>query len=90
MRPKSTEEPLPTVEKAINSSNYELEINVRMVGAVGNNKYSEKFYAKLKKNGVNTSSVITVLKSRSAIYFVIVENYTRENKCLIIPGATAI
>ncbi|KAH7357453.1 Ribokinase-like protein [Pyrenochaeta sp. MPI-SDFR-AT-0127] len=67
----------------------ELEINVRMVGAVGDDKYGERFYAELNKNGVDSSGIITVPNTQSSICFVMVENYTRENRCLFTLGATA-
>ncbi len=89
VRPGSSEEPSPTVDQATNSSDHEIEINVRMVGAVGDDPYGEKFYAELKKNGVDCSGVITVPNSQSGICFVMVENYTRENRCLFTHGATA-
>ncbi|KAF2228920.1 ribokinase, partial [Viridothelium virens] len=65
------------------------EVNVRMVGAVGDDKYGEKLYAELNKNGVDSSGVITVPNTQSSICFVMVENYTRENRCLFTRGATA-
>jgi ribokinase len=67
----------------------ELEINVKMIGAVGDDKYGERFYAGLKKNGVDSSGIITVPNTQSSICFVMVENYTRENRCLFTLGATA-
>ncbi|PGH18375.1 hypothetical protein AJ79_00442 [Helicocarpus griseus UAMH5409] len=67
----------------------ELEINVRMVGAVGDDKYGERFYADLNKNGIDSSGVITVPNTQSSICFVMVENDTRENRCLFTLGATA-
>ncbi|KAF2256605.1 Ribokinase-like protein [Trematosphaeria pertusa] len=74
---------------SVQTSEIELEINVRMVGAVGDDKYGEKFYAELTKNGVDCSGIITVPKTQSSICFVMVENYTRENRCLFTLGATA-
>jgi ribokinase len=76
------------VTHATNPSD-ELQINVRMVGAVGDDKYGERFYAELKKNGIDTSGMITVPNTQSSICFVMVENYTRENRCLFTLGATA-
>ena len=73
----------------MSSSNNELEINVKMIGAVGDDKYGERFYAELTKNGVDSSGVITVPNTQSSICFVMVENYTHENRCLFTLGATA-
>ncbi|EXJ89006.1 hypothetical protein A1O3_02070 [Capronia epimyces CBS 606.96] len=71
------------------TSSDEFRINVKMVGAVGDDKYGERFYAELNKNGVDSSGIITVPNTQSSICFVMVENYTRENRCLFTLGATA-
>lgn len=60
-----------------------------MVGAVGDDKYGERFYAELNKNSVDSNGVITVPNTQSSICFVMVENYTRENRYLFTLGATA-
>lgn len=85
----SNEEPAEQQLQSANMSNDELEINVKMVGAVGDDKYGERFYAELNKNGVDSSGLITVPNTQSSICFVMVENYTRENWCLFTLGATA-
>lgn len=36
------------------------DIHVRMVGAVGDDIYSELFHTELKKNGVDTSGLVTI------------------------------
>lgn len=64
------------------------DIHVRMVGAVGEDKYAELFHIELKKNGVDTSGLVTIPGKRSSVCFVIVENYTGENRCLVALGAT--
>jgi ribokinase len=66
-----------------------LEINVRMVGAVGDDKYGERFYSELAKNGVDCTGLVTIPDTQSSICFVMVENDTRENRCLCTLGATA-
>lgn len=86
----AAESPLLSPEQAFNHSDSELEINVKMIGAVGDDKYGERFYAELKKNSVDSSGVITVPNTQSSTCFVMVENYTRENRCLFTLGATAI
>ena len=88
-RPYVVEQPYPNKTSSTTQSGFELEINVRMVGAVGDDKYGERFYAELKKNGVDSSGVVTVPDTQSSICFVMVENYTRENRCLFTLGATA-
>jgi ribokinase len=76
-------------EKQPTSGADELKINVQMIDAVGDDKYGERFYAELNKNGVDTSGIITVPNTQSSICFVMVKNYTRENRCLFTLGATA-
>ncbi|OKL61429.1 hypothetical protein UA08_03140 [Talaromyces atroroseus] len=72
-----------------NSLDDDVEINVRIVGAVGDEKYGERLYVELKESGVDASGIITVPNTQSSICFVIVDNYTRENRCLFTLGATA-
>jgi ribokinase len=60
-----------------------------MVGAVGDDKYGERFYAEMNKNGVDSSGIIIVPNTQSSICFVMVENYTRDNRYLFTLGATA-
>ena len=88
-QPAIIEKPLQGQERVISQPDRELKINVKMVGAVGDDKYGERFYAELTKNGVDSSSVITVPNVQSSICFVMLENYTRENRCLFTLGATA-
>ncbi|KAF2023340.1 Ribokinase-like protein [Setomelanomma holmii] len=76
----------PTIGQTFN----EFEVNVRMVGAVGDDRYGERFYAEMNKNGVDTSGIVTVPNTQSSICFVIVEENTRENRCLFTLGATAV
>ncbi|KAF2115016.1 Ribokinase-like protein [Lophiotrema nucula] len=91
----SDEQPENTDKQALEQDDqneersYDLEISVRMVGAVGDDKYGRRFYAELNKNGVDSSGVITVPNTQSSICFVMVENYARENRCLFTLGATA-
>ena len=66
-----------------------LQIKVQMIGAVGDDQYGDKFYAELNKNGVDSRGVIKVENTQSSICFVMVENFTRENRCLFTLGATA-
>ena len=88
-QPEGTEEPLPGKDYGIKQANEEIKISVKMIGAVGDDRYGERFYAELNKNGVDSSGVITVPGTQSSTCFVMVENYTRENRCLFTLGATA-
>ncbi|KAK0101957.1 hypothetical protein ONS95_001234 [Cadophora gregata] len=64
-------------------------IQVKMIGAVGDDRYGENFIVELNKNGVDTTGIVTVPNTRSSICFVMVENSTRENRYLFTQGATA-
>jgi ribokinase len=64
-------------------------IEVKMIGAVGDDRYGAKFMVELNKNGVDTSGIVTVPDTRSSVCFVMVEHSTRENRCLFTLGATA-
>ncbi|KAH6636429.1 ribokinase [Chaetomium tenue] len=64
-------------------------IEVKMIGAVGDDGYGAKFVAELNKNGVDTSGIVTVPDTRSSVCFVMVEHPTRENRCLFTLCATA-
>jgi ribokinase len=64
-------------------------IQVKMIGAVGDDRYGEKFIVELNRNGVDASGIVTVPNTRSSICFVMLEHLTRENRCLFTLGATA-
>ncbi|EAQ91096.1 hypothetical protein CHGG_03031 [Chaetomium globosum CBS 148.51] len=64
-------------------------IEVKMIGAVGDDQYGGKFIVELNKNGIDTSGIVTVPDTRSSVCFVMVEHLTRENRCLFSLGATA-
>ncbi|KAB5585495.1 ribokinase [Coniochaeta sp. 2T2.1] len=64
-------------------------IRVKMIGAVGDDRYGEKFVLELTKNGVDSSGIVTVPDTSTSICFVMVEHSTRENRCLFTLGATS-
>lgn len=68
----------------------ENNIQVKMIGAVGDDRYGENFIFELNKNGVDVSGIVVVPNMPSSICFVMVEHLTRENRCLFTLGATAI
>ncbi|QPC77987.1 hypothetical protein HYE68_008739 [Fusarium pseudograminearum] len=76
-------------EKERNTEPDEGNIQVKMIGAVGDDRYGEKFIVELNKNGVDTSGVVTVPDARTSVCFVMVEERTRANRCLFTLGATA-
>lgn len=65
------------------------QIQVKIIGAVGDDLYGEKFIVKLTKNVIDASGVVIVPGVRSSICFVMVELSTRENRCLFTLRATA-
>ena len=64
------------------------DIHVRVVGAVGDDEYSELFHNALKRNGVDTSGLVTIRGKRSGLCLVQVDRDTGENRCIFILGAT--
>lgn len=85
----TNEQPPPALEQFAIDCSSEDNIQVKMIGAVGNDRYGEKFIVELNKNGVDASGIVTVPNTRSSICFVLVEDLTRENRCLFTLGATA-
>ncbi|KAI1330269.1 Ribokinase-like protein [Xylariaceae sp. FL0255] len=69
---------------------YKDDIQVKMIGAVGDDHYGAKFIQELNKNGVDTSGIVTVRDTNTSVCFVMVEQQTRENRCLFTLGATAV
>lgn len=65
----------------------ENDINVRMVGAVGDDKYADFFHKELNKNGVDTSGLTRIEGKGSNIGFGIVEQYSGDNRALPCPVA---
>jgi ribokinase len=60
-----------------------------MIGAVGDDRYGDRFVEKLGNNGIDTSSIRVARNAQTSICFVMVDNYSRENRCLFTLGATA-
>ncbi|KAI9639940.1 hypothetical protein NHQ30_011670 [Ciborinia camelliae] len=79
----------PTLDGPIIDCSDESNIQVKMIGAAGNDRYGEMFIVELNENGVDASGIVTVPNTRSSICFVILEELTRENRCLFTLGATA-
>jgi ribokinase len=83
------EQPLRAVEQLRVDGSGEDNIQVKMIGAVGDDRYGEKFIVELNRNGVDASGIVIVPNTRSSICFVMLEHLTRENRCLFTLGATA-
>ncbi|KAF6810477.1 hypothetical protein CSOJ01_06289 [Colletotrichum sojae] len=76
------------VAAAATNAGGEGNIQVKMIGAVGDDRYGQKFIVELNRNGVDASGVVTMPNIRSSVCFVMVEETTRENRCLFTWGAT--
>lgn len=87
-RPEKHKEFLSSSDLLVNGPDYGEDIYVRMIGAVGDDQYGERFHTELNKNGIDTSGIITVPNTRSSICFVMIDTQTRENRCLFTLGAT--
>jgi ribokinase len=92
-RPRSAGETLPDDPLIVATEQLtvggEDDVQVKMIRAVGDDRYGERFIAELNKNGVNASGITTVPNTSSSICFVMVEDQTRENRYLFMPGSTA-
>ena len=73
--------------QSITGEDIDNDIQVRMVGAVGDDKYADFFHKELNKNGVNTSGLTKVEGKVSNIGFGIVEQYSGDNRALPCPVA---
>lgn len=60
-----------------------VDIQVRMIGAVGQDEYAN-FTSALKKNGINTSGICET--KQTAMTFTMVEEDSRDNRILAVPG----
>ncbi|KAI0105090.1 Ribokinase-like protein [Nemania sp. FL0031] len=88
-KPAQGQSPLLAPQQPGTKDDYEDNICVKMIGAVGDDRYGEEFITELSKNGVDVSGIVTVAHTRTSICFVTVDERTRENKCLFTLGATA-
>lgn len=77
----------PTLRPAIGDDSAS-DMEVRMVGAVGDDRHGDQFREVLEQNGMDTSGLIVIPNMRSHITFVTVEQYSGDNRCLAYPGAT--
>jgi len=67
----------------------EEDIQVRMIGAVGQDGNGPLAVQNLKENGVDISGVKVLAGEVTGICFCLVDSYTGENRLLYTPGATA-
>lgn len=74
-----------TQSQALNSE--ESEIEVRMVGAVGDDQYSSGFLESLRNDGLVTDRVEVMKGKKTGVAVIIVETNTGENRIMLVPGA---
>lgn len=67
----------------------EEDIQVRMIGAVGQDGNGPLAVQNLEENGVDTSGVKVLAGEATGVCFCLVDSYTGENRLLFTPGATA-
>ncbi|KAH7067864.1 Ribokinase-like protein [Paraphoma chrysanthemicola] len=62
-------------------------VEVRMVGAVGDDEFHEGFLQSLQKDGLNTEGVKILKGKKTGVAVIIVETGTGENRIMFCPGA---
>ncbi|KAK4500157.1 hypothetical protein PRZ48_008343 [Zasmidium cellare] len=66
----------------------DVDISVRMIGAVGEDDYATRFRSTLLENGIDVSGIRTVPGALTGTCFCIVEEDSRDNRLLYHVGAT--
>lgn len=65
------------------------EIEVRMVGAVGEDLAADMHEAQLLASGVDVTGLVRIPGTRTNVCFIMVEKQSGENRCLFVLGAVA-
>lgn len=63
------------------------DVEVRMVGAVGDDEFADGFLKSLQKDGLKTDGVKVVKGKKTGVAVIIVETGTGENRIMLSPGA---
>lgn len=63
------------------------DVEVRMVGAVGEDEFAGGFLESLKKDGLNTERIQVLPGKKTGVAVIIVETQTGENRIMFCPGA---
>lgn len=74
-----------TAQQASTGSNSDVE--VRMVGAVGDDEFQAGFLKSLQKDGLNTDRVKVLEGRKTGVAVIIVESGSGENRIMFNPGA---
>jgi hypothetical protein len=73
--------------KAQASSSQASDVEVRMVGAVGDDEFHEGFLKALREDGLNTEKVQVLKGKKTGVAVILVETGTGENRIMFCPGA---
>ena len=63
------------------------DVEVRMVGAIGEDEFASGFLESLKKDGLNTDRIQVLPGKKTGVAVIIVETNTGENRIMFCPGA---
>lgn len=63
------------------------DVEVRMVGAVGDDEFHEGFLKSLQKDGLKTDGVKILKGKKTGVAVIVVETGTGENRIMFCPGA---
>jgi ribokinase len=63
------------------------DVEVRMVGAVGDDEFHEGFLKALRADGLNTDNVKIMKGKKTGVAVIIVETGSGENRIMFCPGA---
>jgi ribokinase len=63
------------------------DVEVRMVGAVGEDQFADDFLKNLQGDGVNISNIQRLPNQKTGVAVIIVESQTGQNRILFSPGA---
>ncbi|KAF2201041.1 ribokinase-like protein [Delitschia confertaspora ATCC 74209] len=69
------------------TSSKESDVQVRMVGAVGDDEFHSDFLKSLEKDGLNTEKVQVLPGQKTGVAVIIVESESGQNRILVSPGA---
>ncbi len=73
--------------KAQASSSQDSDVQVRMVGAVGDDEFHEGFLKALREDGLSTDKVQILKGKKTGVAVIIVETGSGENRIMFCPGA---
>jgi len=69
------------------SSGQKSDVEVRMVGAVGDDEFHQGFLKALREDGLNTDKIEILKGKKTGVAVIVVETGTGENRIMFCPGA---